>query len=311
MKDGKQTDISREPEQVKAFRDTWKDGINSYLTYLRDRLTVARDLLHESGSIFVQIGDANVHRVRAVLDEVFGAEYFVAQISLKKTSGATSDFIPGVVDFVIFYAKNKDQLKYRQLFLGRQLGDDGDATYTYFQRSVGERERLSSSALDDVIGTKDEARIYRLQTLTSQAMGRTKGEGAASWFPVNIAGREVKPPMSSRWKTNESGMRRLQASHRVEATGSTISYVRFHGDFPVFPITDLWTDTQSGSAMDKTYVVQTSTKIVERCILMATDPGDLVLDPTCGSGTTAAVAEQWGRRWITIDTSQVALALER
>jgi len=311
VKDGNIGHITREPEQVKAFRDTWRDGIHSYLTYLRDRLTVARDLLTESGSIFVQIGDENVHRVRAVLDEVFGDENCIGQISVKKTSGATSENLPGTTDFILFYAKNQNQVKYRQAYIGRQLGEDGDATYTFFQDESGQRRRLKAAELSGVALSNDANRIYRLQTLASQSLGRSKGEGAASWFPVTIDGQTFRPSMSSRWKTNEAGMARLKSANRLETSGATISYVRFHGDFPVYPVTDLWVDTQSGSAMDKTYVVQTSQKIVERCLLMASDPGDLMLDPTCGSGTTATVAEQWGRRWITIDTSRVALALAR
>jgi adenine-specific DNA-methyltransferase len=311
VKDGNTDHITREPEQVKAFRDTWRDGIHSYLTYLRDRLTVARDLLTDTGSIFVQIGDENVHRVRAVMDEVFGDGNCVAQISVKKTSGATGENLPGTTDFVLFYAKDLPRLKYRQAYVGRLLGSDGDATYTYYQDEVGQRRRLKAVELGEVISSDAANRIFRLQTMASQSLGRTKGEGAASWFPVTVCGKTVRPSMSSRWKTNEAGMARLHAAHRLELTGSSIAYVRFHGDFPVFPVTDLWVDTQSGSAMEKTYVVQTSQKIVERCILMATDPGDLVLDPTCGSGTTAYVAEQWGRRWITLDTSRVALALAR
>src|SRR2546428_6386598 len=311
VKDGNVEHITREPEQVKAFRDTWRDGIHSYLTYLRDRLTVGRDLLADSGSIFVQIGDENVHRVRAVMDEVFGDENCVAQISVKKTSGATSENLPGTTDFILFYARDQARVKYRQVYMARQLGDDGEATYTYFQDEAGQRGRLKAAELSALAASDASNQIYRLQTLASQSLGRAKGEGAASWFPVTIDGKTVRPSISSRWKTNETGMARLKAAHRLEATGTTVAYIRFHGDFPVFPVTDLWVDTQSGSAMDKTYVVQTSQKIVERCILMTTDPGDLVLDPTCGSGTTAYVAEQWGRRWITLDTSRVALALAR
>ncbi|NMN56847.1 adenine-specific DNA-methyltransferase [Xanthobacter sp. SG618] len=310
VKDGKQTDISREPEQVKAFRDTWKDGIHSYLTYLRDRLTVMRDLLTESGSIFVQIGDENVHRVRAVMDEVFGEGNFIGQIAVKKTSGATSEYLAGTIDYIILFARNIQKLKFLQPYTERRLGEDGDATYTFFDDKQGRRGRLRTQELSKLDNEKSK-QVYRLQTLTSQSVGRAKGEGAASWFPVEISGRTIRPPATARWKTNEIGMRRLLAAMRVEQTGNSISYVRYHGDFPVFPVTDLWGDTQSGSAMDKTYVVQTSQKVIERCILMATDPGDLVLDPTCGSGTTAYVAEQWGRRWITIDTSRVALALAR
>jgi len=311
VKDGNKAHLTREPEQVKAFRDTWRDGIHSYLTYLRDRLTVARDLLTDSGSIFVQIGDENVHRVRALMDEVFGDENCMAQISVKKTSGATSEYMPGTTDYVLFYAKNKGSAKYRQQYVERSLGAEGDATYTFYEDELCARRRLKPAELAQISGTNASNRIFRLQTMTSQSLGRAKGEGAASWFPVNIRGRAVRPSLSSRWKTNEVGMKRLLRTNRLETNGSSLSYVRFHGDFPVFPVTDLWVDTQSGSAMEKTYVVQTSQKIVERCILMATDPGDLVLDPTCGSGTTAYVAEQWGRRWITIDTSRVSLTLAR
>ncbi|MCW1841571.1 site-specific DNA-methyltransferase [Prosthecomicrobium hirschii] len=311
VKDGKEDSVSREPEVVRAFRDTWKDGINSYLSYLRDRIIIARDLLAQSGCIFVQIGDENVHRVRVLLDEIFGSENFVSSISVKKTSGATGDYLSGTVDHIVFYAKSFSSLKYRQLYIARTLGDDGDTTYTYYQDDDGTRRRLNSTELAKVAESEGAGRVFRQQTMTSQAVGRAKGEGAASWFPVQISGREIRPPQTARWKTNEDGMRRLIAARRIEPTGSSISYIRFHGDFPVFPITDLWADTQSGSAMEKVYVVQTSQKIIERCILMATDPGDLVLDPTCGSGTTAYVAENWGRRWITVDTSRVALTLAR
>ncbi len=311
VKDGNAGHITREPEQVKAFRDTWRDGIHSYLTYLRDRLTVARDLLATTGALFVQIGDENVHRVRVVLDEVFGPANCVAQISVKKTSGATSEHLPGTTDFILMYAKDVEHLKYRQCYLDRRLGEDGDATYTFLQHENGLRTRLRSSEVGTTVASGQANRVFRLQTLTSQSVGRAKGEGAASWFAVSHHGATVRPSMSSRWKTNELGMKRLQAASRIELAGNSLNYVRFHGDFPVFPVTDLWVDTQSGSAMDKVYVVQTSGKVVERCILMVTDPGDLVLDPTCGSGTAAHVAEQWGRRWITIDTSRVALALAR
>ena len=310
VRDGNENSVSREPEVIRAFRDTWSDGIHSYLGYLRDRLVTARDLLNETGSIFIQIGDENVHIVRSLLDEIFGAKNFVSLISFKKTSGATSEYLSGTVDFLIWYAKELERLKYRQLFVSRELGDNGDSTYAFLRAENGQRRRLRPEEIED-LSSSDQKMIYRLQTLTSQALGRAKGEGAASWFPVLIGGKEIRPPISARWKTNEAGMRRLQEADRVELSGSTISYVRFHGDFPVFPITDLWTDTQSGSAMEKVYVVQTSQKIVDRCLLMTTDPGDLVLDPTCGSGTTAHVAEQWGRRWITIDTSRVALTLAR
>jgi adenine-specific DNA-methyltransferase len=312
VKDGKQSDISREPEQVKAFRDTWKDGIHSYLTYLRDRLTIARDLLHESGSIFVQIGDENVHRVRTVMDEVFGPENSISQIIFLKTAGATSEYLPGTYDALLFYARNRSHLKFRLPYKRKNLQGDGDSAYTKLReadscsRALNKLERSGEQTLPE------GSRIYRIDNLTSQSVGRDKGEGAASWFPVTFRGTEFRPSLKARWKTSESGMARLGMADRLEATEGGLHYVRYFDDFPVFPQSDVWDDTViAGFASDKRYVVETSTKVVQRCLLMTTDPGDLVLDPTCGSGTTAYVAEQWGRRWITIDTSRVALALAR
>ena len=304
-------DMTREPEMVKAYRDTWELGLHSYLTYLRDRLLVAYDLLARSGSVFVQIGDANIHVVRSLIDEVFGEENFVSLITVKKTSGATTDVLPGTTDYLIWYARDRPALKFHQLYRPRVVGGQGGGAYTMVQEPSGKRRRMTSDEAKNPAALPAGYRTFRLQTLTSQSQGRAKGEGAASWFPVELAGKSYRPPMTARWKTNEAGMERLIAAGRVEVAGNSINYVRFHDDFPVFPLTNLWDDTQSGSAMDKIYAVQTSTKIVERCMLMTTDPGDLVLDPTCGSGTTAYVAEQWGRRWITIDTSRVPLALAR
>ena len=305
VKDGKQADISREPEQVKAFRDTWKDGIHSYLTYLRDRLTTMRDLLTESGSIFVQIGDENVHRVRAVMDEVFGADNLVSQIAFQKTTGATSNFLPGTVDYIIWYGRNKTATKFNPLFQVKTAGEEGGSKY---------RKQISPDGLSR--GWTDSltpGRTYTDDNLTSQSMGREKGEGAASWFAVHLEGKTYRPSMQARWKTNEAGVKRLIAASRIEPSKNIIRYVRYLEDFPAFPVDDLWRDIGGiQSRLDpKIYVVQTAVPAIQRCILMATDPGDLVLDPTCGSGTTAYVAEQWGRRWITIDTSRVALALAR
>ncbi len=309
VKDGKLEDAAREAEQIKAFRDTWELGIHSYLSYLRDRLLAARDLLTESGSCFVQIGDENVHLVRSLMDEVFGRENFVNQVAFKTTSGATSEFLGGTVDYVVWFARDKERARFRPVYRPRQVGPLGDQTYSNIDRPNGIRERLGKMDLANYRPV--DGRLYRLQILTSQAAGRDKGEGAASWFPVTIDGQTYRPSMQARWKTNETGMLRLLAAFRVQRSGSSINYVRFHDDFPVIPVNNLWDDTQSGSGMDKVYVVQTNTKVIERCLLMTTDPGDLVIDPTCGSGTTAYVAEQWGRRWITIDTSRVALALAR
>lgn len=307
VKDGKQQDISREPEQVKAFRDTWKDGIHSYLTYLRDRLTIMRELLADSGSIFVQIGDENVHRVRSLLEEVFGPDNHVSTITIEKTSGSTETYLSNVSDYVIWFARRKDAVKFRPYLLDKVAGGDGGDAYSFYELPDGRRGRFTEACGD----LPEGSRRFRLSDMTSQSVGRTKGEGAASWFPVSINGREIRPSDKVRWKTNEIGMARLKAANRLEPGKNTLNYVRYIDDFPAMPIRNVWTDVGSSLGSDKWYVVQTALKIVQRCLLMTTDPGDLVLDPTCGSGTTAVVAEQWGRRWITIDTSRVALALAR
>jgi adenine-specific DNA-methyltransferase len=314
VKDGNAGHITREPEQVKAFRDTWRDGIHSYLTYLRDRLEVARDLLTESGSIFVQIGAENVHRVRAVLDEVFGATNAVNTIVFAKTSSSTGDYLGPTFDYLLWYARSKTSLKYRKALRRKTPGQKGGTGYKSVQLGDLSRRSLTKSEIDDPALLPEWSRIYFRDNLTSQSMGRDKGEGAASWFGVRFEGREIKPKLSVRWKTNEQGFARLLAANRVEASSNdNLGYVRFLDDFPAVELTDMWTDTlgQNQFGGTKTYVVQTALSAIERCLLMTTDPGDLVLDPTCGSGSTAVVAEQWARRWITIDTSRVALALAR
>lgn len=301
VKDGAKDHITREPEQVRAFRDTWRDGIHSYLTYLRDRLTVARDMLHESGSIFVQIGDENVHRVRALMDEVFGEKNCVSQITIVKTSAQEDLFLPNVCDHVLWYSRNVDQTKYRQLWMDKS-GDPGAAEYNRVDVD-GARRRLTASEEEGRANLSPEYRIYRQDNIVSQ---RPPGD-----FPVSFEGTTIRP-ITGYWKTGLAGFSLLHKSQRIERRGRMLSYVRFMKDFPVRPIANHWTDVKfSSRSEEKTYVVQSSAKIVERCILMTTDPGDLVLDPTCGSGTTAYVAEQWGRRWITIDTSRVAIALAR
>lgn len=304
VRDGKADHITREPEQVKAFRDTWRDGIHSYLTYLRDRLTAARDLLTESGSVFVQIGDENVHRVRALMDEVFGEENFVSIITVQKAGSIFSRYLGGVSDFLVWYSKDFSRLKYRNLFAKRGISEDEYGRFSLFADEAGQLApaRDAGSGLD--IG-----RLVAPDPLQSASMGRQKGEGAASWFDVHNEGRTFRPTMQSRWKTNEDGFSRLAQSQRIIPLANTIRYRRYFSDFSVSTISNIWGDLSG--ATDKIYVVQTSMNVVQRCILMTTDPGDLVLDPTCGSGTTATVAEQWGRRWITIDTSRVALALAR
>jgi adenine-specific DNA-methyltransferase len=311
VKDGNTGHITREPEQVKAFRDTWRDGIHSYLTYLRDRLTVARDLLTNSGSIFVQIGDENVHRVRALMDEVFGDENFVSLIGFAKTTGSTEDFLGQTTDYLLWFCKDKQRVKYRAALKRKRPGEKGGTNYNRVREPIGFGQPLSESMISDRRVATGEWRIYSLDNLTSQSAGRDKGEGAASWFGIELDGRIHKPSLTVRWKTNEQGMARLKAAGRLEATTSRLGYVRYLEDFPAVQINNRWDDVGASFMADKIYVVQTTQSVIQRALLLCTDPGDLVLDPTCGSGTTAYVAEQWGRRWITIDTSRVALALAR
>lgn len=282
VKDGDKTHVTREPEQVRAFRDTWRDGIHSYLTYLRDRLTVARDLLTDSGSLFVQIGDENVHYVRSILDEVFGNENFVSLITIQKTGGQPGLLLSNNSDYVLFYAKTKSSLKYRQLFHEKKQGEGAGSGARYSQ-----------------IDTEGGG-AYQLDNLTS-----AKPPG---YFPVFCEGREFFPGQRY-WTTGEVGMGRLTKAQRVMVGDRTLRFKRYLADFPAYQVTNLWSDVAGASG--RIYVVQTSDKVIERCMLMTTDPGDLVLDPTCGSGTTAYVSENWGRRWITIDTSRVAVALAR
>ena len=308
VKDGKQADISREPEQVKAFRDTWKDGIHSYLTYLRDRLTAMRDLLTESGSIFVQIGDENVHRVRVLMDEVFGAQNCCSLITVLKTTGAGSpsgntDVIPSVSDYVLWYARDADRVKYRRPYFDRRPSDDGN--YRMGREEAVFDRNLTRDEMANVDGLPASIQVFSPNPLTSQTGAVT------TTFAFELGGKAFRPGKGG-WKTNISGMTRLAKASRLMGIGSTLRFVRFFADFPSQVHNNLWTDTrQSGFGAEKFYVVQTVPRIIERCILMTTDPGDLVVDPTCGSGTTAYVAEQWGRRWITMDTSRVALTLAR
>ena len=296
VKDGNSAHITREPEQVKAFRDTWRDGIHSYLTYLRDRLTVARDLLSDSGSIFVQIGDENLHRVRALMDEVFGEENFVALVDYAKTTGFSGSYISSVCDYLIWYAKSLSSLKYRPLYSVKRAGDEGARKY----RPVSTIRALKDS-------TFDRMRLATSADLTSQ--------GASDQSEQRFMFRVLEriPPSGLHWKTTVEGLSKLDTAGRIILEGSSIRYVRFMDDFAVFPMTNVWLDVGGVQSRTdpKVYVVQTATEAVKRCILMTTDPGDLVLDPTCGAGTTARVAEQWGRRWITVDTSRVALTLAR
>ncbi|MEU5786794.1 site-specific DNA-methyltransferase [Micromonospora purpureochromogenes] len=301
VKDGKLEDAAREAEQIKAFRDTWELGIHSYLSYLRDRLLAARDLLTDSGSCFVQIGDENVHLVRSLMDEVFGSENFVSQIVFKKTAGATSSYLGAVADIILWYATDLPRLKYRQPYA--QKTKTADEQYTTVLMPDGSMRRMTAKELAGIDPLPGGSRRVYPDTLTSQ---RPPGD-----FPVEFEGTAYRPRPGF-WKTNPAGMHRLIQAGRIRLVGKKLRYLRDLQDFPVAPLSNMWEDTvTSGFADPKVYVVQTNTKVVQRCLLMCTDPGDLVLDPTCGSGTTALVAEHWGRRWITIDTSRVALALAR
>ncbi len=304
VKDGRADHITREPEQVKAFRDTWKHGIHSYLSYLRDRLIAARDLLTESGSIFLQIGDENVHRVRALMDEVFGDANFVAEIAIKKTSSQTSDVLAGAIDFILYYAKNRSQLKFRQIYRPKLMGIQGTNEYKYSYTVDGVRRILDAEEFMGLRKVPTGERIFSSGDLTSQ---RPPGN-----FPVTYQGKVFRPGVRY-WSTGEIQLPRLIKADRVIPTANSLKYRRFLDDFPVMAVANFWDDVSSGASSSdpKVYVVQTTSRIVARCIQISTDPGDLVLDPTCGSGTTATVSEQWGRRWITIDTSRVALALAR
>ncbi|NKE71861.1 site-specific DNA-methyltransferase [Candidatus Manganitrophus noduliformans] len=308
VKDGNSDHITREPEQVKAFRDTWRDGIHSYLTYLRDRLTVARDLLTDSGSIFVQIGDENVHRVRAVLDEVFGEMNFCSLITFAKTSSQTSKLPAAVSDYVLWYCKDFSAVKVRTLNTEKDILQLAGSTYRNFEDTSGMLQEIKQKDLPELLTNSDNYAFVNLADLTSQT------GGASSQFEIEFFGIVSTPKKGRGWRTGKDGIKHLHRAGRLHPKGPNIFYKQFLSDFPIAPLSTRWADTQMGGFLkgeERIYVVQTTTKVIERCILMATDPGDLVLDPTCGSGTTATVAEQWGRRWITIDTSRVALALAR
>jgi adenine-specific DNA-methyltransferase len=303
VRDGEREDATREPEQIKAFRDTWKLGIHSYLAYWRDRLAVARDLLTETGSVFVQIGDENVHLVRSLLDEVFGSGNFCAILTIQKTSAPTDKYIPTVADFLLWYGKNSQVTKYRQLYLEKRTAGQGASGYTWLEMEDGRVRPLSSAERQNPSAVPVGAKIFGLSDPTSSHAYSLGKE------PIQFRGRTYGP-RGRYWSTSPKGMERLKLADRLMVSSNLLMYKRYLDDFPVFPMANIWTDTSS-SYSQRIFVVQTLVKIVERCMLMTTDPGDLVLDPTCGSGTTAYVAEQWGRRWITIDTSRVAVALAR
>jgi adenine-specific DNA-methyltransferase len=304
VKESQAEGLTREPEMIRAFRDTWKDGTHSYLSYLRDRLTAARDLLADSGSIFVQIGDENVHHVRELMDEIFGRVNFVSLIPFQTTSLQTARAIGSVADFLLWYCKDSEQLKYHQLSTPKDPRATGGWGLNYLEELNGVRRPLKTDERQARRLLPGGARLYRLDNLMSQ------GATPSGTVQFEFNGKIYQPGNRSHWKTTPKGMTALVKAQRVQEALNSIQYVRFFNDFSVQPLTNVWTDTtQAGFVDSKLYVVQTLASVVERCIRMTTDPGDLVLDPTCGSGTTAYLAEQWGRRWITIDTSRVALAL--
>jgi len=285
VKHGDDDHMTYEPEMVQAYRDTWELGLHSYLTYMRDRLFLCRDLLNSSGSIFVQIGEENLHHVRELMDEVFGVSNFVSLIAYKTTSGQTSKHLSTMCDYLIWYSKSKEKVKYHQLY----------------------GEKIDQSKIDNEYPFEDKrsGKRYQLSDLTSQTGGKS------TQFPIEVEGVEYRPSSSRGWRTNEKGVKRLIEKQRIVVSGNMVRFVRYFDDNPLTSLQNVWTDTGIGFGANKKYVVQTSEKVITRCLLMTTDPGDLVFDPTCGSGTTAYVAEQWGRRWITTDVSRVPLALAR
>ncbi len=301
VKDRKDEDLTQEPEMIKAFRDTWELGIHSYLTYLRDRLLLAKELLSESGSVFVQISDENLHHVRELMDEIFGDENFISLITFrKKTMPLGATHLEGMADYLVWYGKEKNKLKYRQLFAYQDV--QGDGHWSWLDVS-GNRRKLNASEKNNHSLLPEDGRIGRLVSMAPPTFS------PASVFPVEFRGRKNLPRGNGCWITGIEGMRRLIAANRIETEGDSLQYLLFLDDYPLAKITNLWNETIG--ARDRAYVVQTSTDVIERCLLMTTDPGDLVLDPTCGSGTTAFVAEKWGRRWITCDTSRVAVTLAK
>ncbi|OEU72394.1 MAG: DNA methylase [Desulfuromonadales bacterium C00003107] len=302
VSDGKVEDVTRQPEQIRAFRDTWKLGIHSYLAYLRDRLIIARELLTGSGSIFVQIGDENIHLVRCLMDEVFGSENFCQLVPFrKKLMPLGAKLLEGMYDYLIWYAKDLDSVKFKHLF--KKAEPRATSRWTNVELPDGTKRKLTKEETENTSLLPGDSRIYRL---VSQ---RAPSYSAANVYDIDFWGHNYSPPRGGCWVTSKEKMERLFAAERLESEGDNLSYIYYHDDYPYSKINNVWSDTSP--VQNKSYVVQTTELVLTRCVLMTTDPGDMILDPTCGSGTTAYVAEQWGRRWITTDTSRVALALAR
>ena len=304
VKDRSDEDLTQEPEMIKAFRDTWELGIHSYLTYLRDRLLLAKELLHESGSVFVQISDENLHHVRELMDEVFCTENFISVITTKKTGGMGEAFIDNVSDYLLWFSKNRAMCKFNALFLPKELGIGGGIRYNQIQFPNGYVRGMTKAERESPEEMPAGAKAFLGGPMTSETASDS------TTFSFLFEGRNLSLRKGG-WKTNKDGVQRLIKANRLKLTKEFVNYKMFVDDFPAFVLTNLWSDTMGTAEQDKNYVVQTSGKVIERCLLMTTDLGDLVLDPTCGSGTTAFVAEKWGRRWITCDTSRVAVTLAK
>ena len=302
VKDGKDEDLTQEPETIKAFRDTWELGIHSYLSYLRDRLILSHKLLHESGSIFVQISDENIHLVRNLMDEIFGMKNFVSLIAFQKTAGSGKNTLDNIADYIIWYAKDIKKIKYRQLYSKKNLKDRSTYLYNQGEFPNGLRKKLTEDEIKNVMKGKLNCKLYRTTHVRSEGKSSNDNE-------FEFDGRKFQPGSNHHWKTSLEGMKTLAKKNRLIVDGRKLGYIRYLDDFPYTAITNLWSGF--GGAANKIYVVQTNPNIIQRCMLMCTDPGSLVLDPTCGGGTTAFVAEQWGRRWITCDSSRIAIALTK
>ena len=304
VKDNRDADLPAEPEMIQAFRDTWEYEIHSYLTHLRDRLSLAKELLHDSGSVFVQINDTNVHHVKELLGEIFGSKNFCSLITFAKTSGFSPALLSNVSDYLLWYAKDKTKVKYRQLYKDKDEGR-GIKVYNWIELPDGSRRKLTKEEKKAPALIPDGTRLFRLSDICSQ--GET---GSDQKFIFE--GKTYLPRPGTHWTTSVEGLNRLVQLNRIKLSAGYPNFVRFLDEYPVTPINNLWDDTGTGSFNEpKIYVVQTGNKTIQRCLLMTTDPGDIVFDPTCGSGTTASVAEQWGRRWITCDTSRVAVTLAK
>ncbi len=303
VKDGKDDDLTTEPEMIKAFRDTWELGIHSYLTYLRDRLLLAKDLLNESGSIFIQISDENLHHVRELMDEVFGASNFFSTISFKTKIPLGTSGLAGICDYLIWYAKDKSKIKFRKIYQQRDI--QGNSEFIFIELPDGQRRRITAEEQNNVNLIPQGSRIFRRLDLAST------GQTLTCVFPFEYKGKIFNPTVGKSWKTTEEGMKRLAEKNRFIVLGEKLYYTLFHDDYPVMELSNLWNDTAGGFTETKKYVVETNPVAIRRCMTMCSDPGDLVLDITCGGGTTAFVSEQMGRRWITCDTSRIAITLAK